>query len=203
VRIELDTRVDELPEPPVIIGLPLPAASRLLGDTGLTWPGAHVALLDLGVASRSGWPSAVLDLDEHVYAARYSASDSTLAPPGRELIQASAGIRDGETPEQAQTRIEQVIDSGYPGWREHEQWRRTLATSGCSGALDLPGASWRDRPTIERGDGAFLVGDHTAAPGLLSEVATDSARDAASRALAWSEPPAAHRPPTQGDAASD
>jgi phytoene dehydrogenase-like protein len=200
--IELDARVEELPAPPVIVALPLPSASRLLGDTSLNWPGAHLALLDLGVASRSGWPSAVLDLDEHVYAARYSASDSTLAPPGRELIQASAGIRDGETHEQAQTRIEQVIDSGYPGWRDDVQWQRALVMTGCSGALDPPGASWRDRPKVDRGDGVFIVGDHTAAPGLLSEVATTSACDAASRALAQSERRGAHRPPTQGDGAS-
>jgi hypothetical protein len=33
------------------------------------------------------------------------------------------------------------------------------------GAVDFPGASWRDRPAIDAGSGVFLVGDRVAAPG--------------------------------------
>lgn len=49
---------------------------------------------------------------------------------------------------------------------------------GRSGALDLPGATWRDRPAVDRGDGVYLVGDCVAAPGLLSEVAWASGVEA-------------------------
>jgi hypothetical protein len=54
-------------------------------------------------------------------------------------------------------------------------WRRDSAARRRSGALDLPGSSWRDRPAVDRGDGIFLVGDQVATPGLLSEVSFHSA----------------------------
>jgi len=54
-----------------------------------------------------------------------------------------------------------------------------------TGALDLPGTTWRDRPAIDRGKGIFLAGDQVAALGLLSEVAFASASRAAAGALAW------------------
>ena len=56
-----------------------------------------------------------------------------------------------------------------------------------SGALDLPGTTWRDRPAIDRGGGVFLAGDMVAAPGLLSEVAWASAVEAAAGAVAAAE----------------
>jgi hypothetical protein len=56
--------------------------------------------------------------------------------------------------------------------------------AGRSGALDLPGATWRDRPAIDRGDGVFLAGDMTAAEGLLCETAFASAQAAATAAAA-------------------
>jgi hypothetical protein len=55
---------------------------------------------------------------------------------------------------------------------------------GRSGALDMPGTTWRDRPAVDRGDGVFLAGDMVAGPGLLSEVAWASAAEAARGALA-------------------
>ena len=54
---------------------------------------------------------------------------------------------------------------------------------GRSGALDLPGTTWRERPAIDRGGGIFLCGDQVAADGCLSEVSFASASDAAGRAL--------------------
>ena len=53
---------------------------------------------------------------------------------------------------------------------------------GRSGALDFPGATWRDRPAVERGDGVYLCGDQVAAPGCLAEVAFASAIEAGTRA---------------------
>jgi hypothetical protein len=58
---------------------------------------------------------------------------------------------------------------------------------GRHGALDLPGTTWRDRPTVDRGEGTFLAGDMVAAPGLLSEVAFNNAIDASRRALHWQQ----------------
>jgi hypothetical protein len=61
---------------------------------------------------------------------------------------------------------------------------------GRTGALDPPGASWRDRPAIDRGDGVFLCGDQVAAPGCLAEVAFASAFEAGRMAIAATQPQA-------------
>jgi hypothetical protein len=57
---------------------------------------------------------------------------------------------------------------------------------GRSGALDLPGTTWRDRPAIDGGDGVLLCGDQVAAPGCLSEVSFASAIEAGTLAIAHS-----------------
>jgi hypothetical protein len=66
-----------------------------------------------------------------------------------------------------------------------EVWRRRMEMNNLTGAVDLPGTTWRDRPAIDRGNGIFLAGDQVAAPGLLSEVAFASGLRAAAGALAW------------------
>jgi hypothetical protein len=71
------------------------------------------------------------------------------------------------------------MDAGFPGWRERETWRRRSLAENASGAIDLPGTTWRDRPAIDQGDGLYLAGDADAAPGLLSEVSFNSAMEAA------------------------
>jgi hypothetical protein len=48
------------------------------------------------------------------------------------------------------SRIEAIFDAGYPGWRDREAWRRQAVVSEASGALDLPGSTWRDRPAIQQ-----------------------------------------------------
>ena len=108
----------------------------------------------------------------------FSRADRSLAPPGEQLVQAQAGLRPGETLDQGVERIEALLDLGYPRWRERETWRRRMAVEGESGALDLPGTTWRDRPQGDRGDGIHIVGDMVAAPGVLSEVSHRSALDA-------------------------
>ena len=62
-----------------------------------------------------------------------------------------------------------------------------------SGALDMPGTTWRDRPAVDRGDGVFLAGDMVAAPGLLAEVSWASAVEAGRLALGGGESSAAPR----------
>jgi hypothetical protein len=81
-------------------------------------------------------------------------------------------------------RCEALLDVGYRGWRGREVWRRRAAIENRSGALDLPGTTWRDRPAVERGNGVFLAGDMVAAPGLLSEVSWASGAEAGRLALA-------------------
>ncbi|MDX3329813.1 FAD-dependent oxidoreductase, partial [Streptomyces sp. ME02-6979-3A] len=76
-------------------------------------------------------------------------------------------------------RAEDLLDLGFPGWRDRTTWRREALASGRTGALDRPGTTWRDRPAVDRGDGILLAGDQVAAPGLLSEVAFNSGIEAA------------------------
>ena len=73
--------------------------------------------------------------------------------------------------------------TGYRGWRERLAWKRQGFMDGGAGPADLPGTCWRDRPAIERGGNRWLVGDCVAAPGLLREVAFESARRAATSVL--------------------
>jgi phytoene dehydrogenase-like protein len=183
VRIELAYHVTSLPSPPVIVATELAAARRLLRDSELHWEGARTALLDLGLVAHSRDPFVVADLDEAGWVERFSAPDPNLAPPGHSLLQAQVGLRPDESLDEGVTRIERLLDAAYDGWRSRETWRRRSVVDGRSGALDLPGVSWRDRPAIDRGSGVFLVGDMVAAPGLLSEVTFNSALEASTLAI--------------------
>jgi phytoene dehydrogenase-like protein len=180
VQIQTGSRITDLPPQPAILALPLSAASALLPDRGLTATGARTVLLDIAMAASPGRsPRAVFDLTERLYLTRITGPDRSLAPAGEELIQASAGRRPDESIEEATRRIESVMDAGFPGWRERETWRRRSLAEYSSGAVDLPGTTWRDRPAIDQGDGLYLAGDAVAAPGLLSEVSFNSATQAA------------------------
>ena len=174
VAIETSSPVDVLPEGPVVLALPLRAASALLGED-LTWTGARTALLDVAIDKRRGDPFIVADLDECGWVETFSMPDRTLAPKGEHLVQAQIGMRPDESLDDAIARLERLVDVGYDGWRDRVRWRRQAKIDGESGAVDLPGTSWRDRPAIDRGDGVYLVGDMTAAPGLLAEVTHASA----------------------------
>ncbi len=179
VQIETNSRVTELPQPPVILAIPLTAAHKLLPDRELDAEGSRVVLLDLALSKDRRSPRAVIDLTERLYVTRTSGPDPTVAPTGEDLIQSSAGLRPDESIEQATQRIEAVIDAGFPGWRTRETWRRRSLAENASGAIDLPGRTWRDRPAIDQGNGIYLAGDAVAAPGLLSEVSYRSASKAA------------------------
>lgn len=170
--------IDSLPPAPVILAVPLAKAEELLHDASLRWTGTRTALLDVGLRRRRGDPFVVSDLDASGWVEMFSRADGTLAPAGEQLVQAQAGLRPGETLDQGVERLEALLDLAYPRWRERETWRRRMAVEGESGALDLPGTGWRDRPRGDRGDGVYLVGDMVAAPGVLSEVSHRSALDA-------------------------
>lgn len=174
-RIETRSTVDTLPPAPVILAVPLPRAAALLGEPTLTQAGTRTALLDLGLVRRRSDPYVLSDLDAPGFAETFTLPDPSLAPPGEHLVQAQAGLRPGEDLPQGVARLEALLDSAFHGWRERVTWRRQHAVTGESGALDLPGTTWRDRPAVARGDGVYLAGDMVAAPGLLSEVSHHSA----------------------------
>ncbi len=183
VMIETGHGVDVLPEAPVIIATELGEARTLLGDDSLSWTSGRTLCLDLGLSHRRGDPFVVSDLDEAGWIERFTAPDPSLAPEGEELVQAQMPIRPGEDTELAAARLERLLDGSFTDWRERETWRRRQVMDGRSGALDMPGTRWHDRPAVDRGDGAFLAGDMVAAPGLLSEVSWASAIEASQLAL--------------------
>jgi len=183
VRIETSTRIDSLPSGPTILATELDQARDLLGDEQLCWQSGNTVCLDVGLRHRRGDPSIVSDMDEAGWIGRYSTTNPSIAPPGEELVQAQMPIRPGESAEQAGLRLERLLDVGLVDWRGRETWRRRQVMDARSGALDPPGASWRDRPAVDRGDGVFVAGDMMAAPGLLAEVSWASALEAAKGAV--------------------
>jgi phytoene dehydrogenase-like protein len=193
VRIETRARASELPtDGPTIVATELRDARALLGDETLEWPSGRTVALDLGLGVRRGGgrgraggdPFVVWDLDEAGWVETYSVPDETLAPAGHALVQAQMPLRPGERVDDGERRLEALLDVGFRDWRERVAFRRRQLLDGRSGALDLPGTSWRDRPAIDRGDGVFLCGDSVAAPGLLSDPAVTSALEAARLAVA-------------------
>ncbi|MDH6630092.1 phytoene dehydrogenase-like protein [Streptomyces sp. LBL] len=184
VRVETLSRVDTLPtDTPVVVATSLDAARRLLGDSTPTWTSGRTTLVDLAVRSRRGDAFAVSDLDSPGWIERFTAQDRSLAPAGEQLLQGQIPIAPHETKADGVARAEQLLDLAFEGWRERVTWRRTAVADGRTGAVDLPGTSWRDRPAIDRGDGVYLAGDQVAAPGVLSEVSFNSALTAVSLAL--------------------
>ncbi|NUP20973.1 MAG: NAD(P)-binding protein [Streptomyces sp.] len=190
VRMETLSRVDSLDDldgpasgAPVVVATSLDAARRLLKDDSLTWTSGRTALIDLAVRTRRGDAFIVSDLDETGWLERFTAQDRSLAPAGEQLIQGQIPIAPHESKADGIARAEQLLDLGFPGWRERVTWRSEAVANGRTGAVDLPGTSWRDRPAVDRGDGVYLAGDQVAAPGVLSEVSFNSALTAVSLAL--------------------
>jgi len=184
VTVETGRRVDELPAGPVIVATEHEQAAQLLGEESLSWPSGRTVCLDLGLRSRRGDPWIVSDMEQAGWIGRYSTSDRAIAPAGHDLIQAQMPIRPEESVDQAGLRLEALLDASLVDWRARETWRRRQVMDARSGALDMPGKTWRDRPAVDRGDGVFLAGDMVAAPGLLAEVSLTSAVEASRLALA-------------------
>ncbi|MBE8477069.1 NAD(P)-binding protein [Streptomyces justiciae] len=184
VRMETLSRVDTLPtDTPVVVATSLDAARRLLADPTLTWTSGRTALIDLAVRTRRGDAFAVSDLDSPGWIERFTAQDRTLAPAGEQLIQGQIPVAPHESKADGVARAETLLDLAFDGWRDRVTWRSEALANGRTGAVDLPGTSWRDRPAIDRGDGVYLAGDQVAAPGVLSEVSFNSALTAVSLAL--------------------
>ena len=186
VDIRTGSRVTAIPAAPVVVATSLEAAQRLLGDDSLSGvPSGRAVLLDVAVRRSRRDAFVVCDLDEAGWLERFTAPDPTLAPPGESLVQVQLPLRPDESYASGLGRVEALVDLALPGWRERTTWRRHSLGNARSGALDLPGRTWRDRPAVDRGHGVFLAGDMVAAPGLLSEVSFASGRLAARRAMAW------------------
>ncbi len=185
VRIVTGERVDDLPAAPVVVALELCDARQLLGDETLHWPSGKTVCLDLGLEEHRGDPWIISDLESSGWVERYSAQDQSLVPSGEHLMQAQMPIRPHEDAEGAAARLEAIIDASFEGWRDRVTWRRRQVMDGRSGALDLPGTTWRDRPAVDRADGVFLCGDQVAAPGCLAEVSIASAIEAGTLALEY------------------
>ncbi|MBE2319637.1 FAD-dependent oxidoreductase [Solirubrobacter sp. CPCC 204708] len=184
VEFRLGERVTELPSTPVIVALEPADARALLDDDSLRWPSGHTVCIDLGLEGRRGDPFVVSDLDECGWIERFSAADKTVAPAGHELVQAQMPVRPGEPIEATTRRLERMLDLAFPDRAARTHWHRRMVMDGRTGALDLPGTTWRDRPALDRGDGTtFIAGDWVAAPGLLGEVAFKSAVEAAALAV--------------------
>ncbi|MDR0341821.1 MAG: FAD-dependent oxidoreductase, partial [Nocardiopsaceae bacterium] len=177
VSMRTRARVTVLPAGPVILATSLTAARQLTGDRSLAWPSARVATFDLGLrpGASPGW-FRVMDLDDRIYAARYSRADPTLAPPGHELVQISAACAPDERKADAERRVIELLDQAWPGWRPRVCWRRGAIRAGCTGALDLPGTTWHDRPPIDHGNQLAIATDQSAAPGLLAETGIAAAQ---------------------------
>jgi phytoene dehydrogenase-like protein len=183
VELRFGERVTELPSTPAIVAVEAPDARALLDDDSLHWPSGHTVCIDLALESRRGDPFIVSDLDECGWVERYTAADRTLAPAGQELVQAQMPVRPGESTAATTRRLDGLLDLAFPDRATRTVWHRRMVMDGRTGALDLPGTTWRDRPAIDRGDGTFLAGDWVAAPGLLGEVAWRSALDASLAAV--------------------
>jgi hypothetical protein len=184
VVIATSSRVDALPEPPVIVATQLESARALLGDRTLAWESGRCALLDVGLHADRRDAFLVSDLDDAGFVERVSGPDPSLAPAGHSLVQATMPLRPGEPRATAISRLEHLFDLALPQWRDRAVHRRKGVAAGRSGALDLPGCTWRDRPAIARGGGVFLAGDLVAAPGMRGEVSINSGVAAARLATA-------------------
>ncbi|QIS12308.1 phytoene desaturase family protein [Nocardia arthritidis] len=178
-HIHTETRVPAPPTGPTILATSLATARQLTGDKSLTWSSARVATFDLGLRVDNGpaW-FRILDVDNRIYVARYSLADSTLAPPGHELVQISAACAPGEGKTDAERRVAELLDLSWPGWRSAVEWQRRAVRTDCTGAIDLPGTTWHDRPAVGRGNALAVATDQSAAPGLLSEVGISAAQRA-------------------------
>ncbi|WP_035921307.1 NAD(P)/FAD-dependent oxidoreductase [Frankia sp. QA3] len=184
VTIATNSRVTELPEDgPVIVATSLDAARALLKDQTLQWESGVSALLDVVLTPSQRDGNATFDMDEGGFVGHYSEHDPSLVPEGETLWQGQMPMRPGESKAAALTRLGTLYDLAAPDWRDRIRWQRDYVSRGRTGALDLPGFTWRDRPAIDRGDGVFLVGDSVAAPGILAEASINSGRTAANLAV--------------------
>src|SRR5205807_8683489 len=115
----------------------------------LTWPSAGGVAIDFGLVARRGYPGTVIDLDHGVVV---QGQHRAPAPRGHRLYQAHVGARTAKERGTAPEVIEGVLDHCIKEWRARIAWRRQMNVAGCTGAVDYPGTTWRDRPAIPQKD---------------------------------------------------
>lgn len=177
------SRITDIPTTPTIIATELSSARALLGDRSLTWESGHCVMLDVALATSRRDYRIVADLDAGGFHESYSMQDRSTAPEGESLYQLDMPVRPDETTAQAHARLREFADTVLPGWQQRATWQRTATALGRTGALDLPGRTWRDRPAVNRGSDVWLAGDMVAAPGMRGEIAINSALEAARNAV--------------------
>lgn len=184
VTLHTGAHLRDLPDPPTIVATDPRNACLLVGEISHTTTG-RIAVLDVAIRTKRMLPTVVFGLDEPMVAVRHSSVDRSLVPQGEELVEVATGFPPSETIEDAIRRMEAFLDASFKGWRERTTWRRALSSDAAAGAVDLPGHTWQDRPSIDFGGGIFLAGDWVGAPGNLSDVACASATEAARQAVAF------------------
>jgi phytoene dehydrogenase-like protein len=187
VTIVKGTHVRKLPDPPVIVATDPRNASLLLQDEILTYSTGRIALLAVAIRDRRQLPTVVFDVDHPTVAVRHSSVDPSLVPAGQQMIEAATGFPPLEKLDTAIRRMESFLDIAFKEWRPAEMWRSSRALDMAAGAVDVPGHTWRDRPSVDYGDGVFLAGDWVATSGLLSDVAFRSAIQAATKAVQFAQ----------------
>ncbi|MGW5310648.1 NAD(P)-binding protein [Nocardia thailandica] len=195
VIIETGSRVTELPTGgPVIVATELASARALLHDDTLTGHSGDCVLLDIALTTDRRDTLLAFDLDEGGFHESYTMQDDTIAPAGESLYQLQMPLRAGESHTSAHQRLSYFADQLLPDRLARTTFQRTATAKGRTGALDLPGHTWRDRPAVDRGDNVYLAGDMVAAPGMRGEIAINSALEAARRAVSALRPGLALRP---------
>ena len=149
VRIAPTRGSTALPDPPVIVATQLESAALLLDDPGLRWRAVAACARPRNFAGSPATWDAVRLWTRRGRRTVSAPTDPSLAPAGRSLVQATMPLRPGEPRPAAIGRLEGLLDLGFPGWRDRTDWRREGTASVRSGALDLPGYTWRDRPAID------------------------------------------------------
>lgn len=183
VEIETGSRLDSLPNGPTIVATDLTSAARLLDDDTLVGTSGDCVLLDFAVDRRRSDATIVFDLDEGGFHESCSMTDKSVAPAGQSLFALQMPVRSGESIRQARERLNVFAETVVPDWSERATFSRNGSAKGRTGAVDLPGATWRDRPKIDRGGDVYLAGDMVAAPGMRGEIAVNSALTAAGAAV--------------------
>lgn len=120
----------------------------------------------------------IFDLDEGAFHESYSMQDDTYAPEAETLFQIQMPLA-GEESVESNRRLTAFANQAVPNWEERATYHRFATARGRTGAVDLPGQTWRDRPQIDRGGGVYLAGDMVAAPGMRGEISINSALTAA------------------------
>lgn len=185
VAIETSARIDSVPDDgPTIVATDLDSARRLLGDETLRWDSGATGLLDVAVPFDRRDRTLVFDLDEGAFHESYSMQDDSAAPSGESLFQLQMPLAAGESVQENRERLGRFAAQTVPEWEARATFHRFATARNRTGAVDLPGHTWRDRPAIDRGADTYLVGDMVAAPGMRGEISINSAIAAAELATA-------------------